>query len=46
MEEEKQVETVMLFEYTRNGVTHYTPNEIIASMRSENGKYFSVEYTL
>lgn len=37
---------VILFEYTRNGVTYYTPNEIIASMRSEDGKYYSIEYTL
>lgn len=39
-------QTIVLYEYTRNGVVYVTPNEIIAGMRSEDGKYFSVEYTL
>lgn len=44
--EENPVEKIILFEYVRDGVTYYTPNETIAGMRSETGKYYSVEYTL
>jgi len=38
--------TIVLFEYTRNGVVYTTPNELIAMLRAQDGKYFSVEYTL
>lgn len=44
--EEKPVEKIILFEYTRDGVVYTTPNEMIASMRSQDGKYYSVEYTV
>jgi len=39
-------ETVVLYEYTRNGMVFYTPNEIIASMRADDGKYYAVEFKL
>jgi len=42
MSEEQQ--PIVLFEYTRNGVVYSTPNEIIASMRAEDGKYYAIEY--
>jgi hypothetical protein len=35
---------IVLFEYKRNGVVYFTPNEIIASMRAEDGKYYAIEY--
>lgn len=33
----------VLYEYIRNGVVYTTPNETIASMRAEDGKYYAVE---
>lgn len=38
--------TIVLYEYTRNGVVYTTPNELIAMLRAEDGKYYSVEFTL
>ena len=44
MNQEVTPEPVVLYEYTRNGVVYSTPNEIIASMRAEDGKYYAIEY--
>jgi hypothetical protein len=44
MEESKEKEVVVLYEYTRDGVVYYTPNEIIATMRADDGKYYAIEY--
>lgn len=35
----------VLYEYLRNGVVYTTPNEMIASMRSDNGVYTQIVYT-
>jgi hypothetical protein len=39
-------ETTVLYEYTKNGIVFYTPNEIIAGMRADDGKYYAVEFKL
>jgi hypothetical protein len=44
MSETVTPEPIVLYEYTRNGVVYYTPNEIIATMRADDGKYYAIEY--
>jgi YHS domain-containing protein len=35
--------TVVLYKYSRGGKEYYTPNEQIASLRSDTGVYYVIE---
>lgn len=37
-------ETLIVYEYIRDGKTFVTPNEMIAALRSDNGVFTQIEY--
>jgi hypothetical protein len=41
---EERKEKMTIYKYTRDGVEYTTPNEQIASQRSDTGEYYIINY--